>query len=108
MRGQVTLVQQPDQQYCFAYDPQAGSLDVFETGTTGTVFERSWTPAGGWSAWNNLGAELSGGPFAAYNPAVHSMQVYGLGTNGDIYVNSETSTGAWAGWKNLGGTPGNL
>ena len=65
-------------------------MDVFETGTTGTAFERSWTPAGGWSAWKNLGGTLSGGLAAVYDPASHDHAGLRARDQRDIYVNSET------------------
>jgi hypothetical protein len=85
------------------YDPAAGHLEVYATGTGGTLAQDSWAPGTGWSGWTNLGGAITGTPGAVYNPASHHLEVYATGTGGTLERDSWAPGTGWSGWTNLGG-----
>ena len=88
-----------------SYSMGNGSMEVTAVGRpNGTVFVDSWTAAGGWSGWQNLGGDLSAPVTETQNPLDGALEVYGTGTNGTAFVDEWRPAGGWTGWTNLGGT----
>jgi len=66
------------------YDPAAGHLEVYATGTGGTLAQDSWAPGTGWSGWTNLGGAVTGSPSAVYDPATGNPEVYAVTSSGKL------------------------
>jgi len=81
------------------------SVDVFGVAPTGTAFEKTWSPASGWSGWQNLGGTLAGPLTAVVDPTLgKSVDVFGVGTTGTAFEKTWSLTAGWSAWQNLGGT----
>ena len=77
----------------------SGDLDVFVTGTAGTVYENSHH-AGTWSGWMSLGGKAVGGPAAVTVPG-GPVEIFVQGPGGVVYEKSDTTS--WSAWLSLGG-----
>lgn len=77
----------------------SGDLDVFLTGTTGSVYVNT-RHAGVWSGWHDLGGLVTGGPAAVTVPG-GPVEVFVQGANGVGYENIYTGSGS--GWTSIGG-----
>ena len=86
-------------------DPATGNLEVYATGTDGTLQEIAWRPGGaGWTAWIPLGGSIAGTPSAVYNPASGNLEVYARGTTGALMEKYWVPGSGWSAWQNLGGS----
>jgi beta-N-acetylhexosaminidase len=83
-----------------AFTP-SGDLDVFVTGTTGSVYVDT-RHNGTWSGFQDLGGMVVGGPAAVTEPG-GPVQVIAQGEGGTAYVNTY-SGGTWSSWVSIGGT----
>jgi hypothetical protein len=86
-------------------DPATGNLEVYATGTDGSLQEIAWRPGGaGWTAWIPLGGSITGTPSAVYNPAGGDLEVYARGTTGALMEKHWAPGSGWSDWANLGGS----
>jgi hypothetical protein len=85
-------------------DPGSGNLEVYAVGTGGELFQRTWSPAHGWSAWFDLGGSVAGTPSAIYDPVTGNLEVYVRGAGGPLYEKDWNDKNGWSGWIDLGGT----
>lgn len=77
-----------------------GRTDVITRGNMNHIYLHTWTSAGGWADWVDLG----GGTYDS--PTIVSRQdgildCFCRGTDNHLYVKSYN--GSWTGWTNLGG-----
>ena len=86
------------------YDPLSGNLEIYGTGTGGTLEQIAWNPSSGWSGWDNLGGSITGTPSAVYDPAARRLEVYVRGANGPLFEKYWSPAAGWSGWVNLGGS----
>jgi hypothetical protein len=79
-----------------AYDPVTGNLEVYATGPQGGLWQITWNPGSGWSAWANLATKdnIVQSPSAVYDPVVNTMEVYATTDAGALFQDSFKS-GAW-------------
>jgi hypothetical protein len=89
-----------------AYNPLDNSLDVWAVGTAnGTGFDDSWTPGGGWTAWQNRNGGLGSGLDPVFDPNSGDLRVFGVGNaNGTVWGAALTPAGAFSAWVNINGT----
>ena len=75
--------------------------DVFVTGTTGAMYQKTWTTANGWTTtWANLGGSLTSSPTAATE--TFTIEIYVRWSNGNVYQKEYyDSNGAycWHAWQ---------
>ncbi len=77
------------------FAPQPAGEGVFVVGTTGALYQKTWTAASGWSGWQNLGGQIKSSPTVAMQP--HAIEVLVRGINDYIYL-KEYYSGAWHNW----------
>ncbi len=77
------------------FAPQPAGEGVFVEGTTGAMYQKTWTAASGWSGWQNLGGQLKSSPTVAMQP--HAIEVLVRGSNDYIFL-KEYYSGAWHNW----------
>ena len=72
----------------------------------GTGFEDSWTPGGGWTAWQNHSGVLGSGLAPVFDLNGGDLRIFGVGqgTNGTVWGAALTPSGAFSGFGNMGGT----
>jgi hypothetical protein len=81
------------------------SVDLFGIGANGTAFEKTWKPASGWSAWQNLGGVFTGSLTPVVDATMgKSVDLFGTGTTGTAFEAHWTPSSGWSAWGNLGGT----
>jgi hypothetical protein len=87
-------------------DPATGNLEVYATGTDGSLQEIAWRPGGaGWTAWINLGGSISGDPSPVNDTATGDIDVYARGANGPLFQKFwSPTTRSWSAWVDLGGS----
>jgi hypothetical protein len=85
-------------------DPLSGNLEVYATGTGGTLEEDAWNADKGWSGWSSLGGSITGSPSVVYNPGSKHLEVYARGAGGPLFQKYWSVSGGWSGWVNLGGS----
>ena len=81
---------------------EAGYLDVYVAGTTGTVYERSYF-SGAWHDWYNVGGRVAPGTGPAASVWPGREDVFVQGTTGALYQKTWTQSGWSSSWTNLGG-----
>jgi hypothetical protein len=86
------------------YNPATGHLEIYIRGAGSSLYQKYWSPSGGWSGWNDLGGgSLTGSPDALFNPASGNLEVYTLTTGHTVW---EAYWVPATGWHNgnLGGS----
>ena len=87
------------------YNPLDNSVEVWATGTSGTTFNDSWTPSGGWAAWQNRSGTLGSGLAPVFDSNSGDLRIFGVGNaNGTVWGAALTPSGAWDAWGNMSGT----
>lgn len=82
-----------------SWGPYMDRLDVFVEGSSGHVYQKTWTAANGWTtSWVNLGGNLTSSPTAAMQK--YCVNVWARFTDGYLYL--DEYCGSWSGW--MGGT----
>ena len=79
------------------------SLDVFARGSDDALWQRSYRPGKGWSAWLSRGGVLTSSPGAVSWGRGH-VAVVVVGSDRAVWLKSWTATGSWTRWVSLGGT----
>jgi hypothetical protein len=87
------------------YDPANNALEVWAAGSNGTSFDDSWTPGGGWTAWQNHNGVLGSGLYPAYDPNAGELRIFGVGqgTSGTVWGAALAPAGAFTAWGNMSG-----
>lgn len=86
-----------------AASPDANTTEVFWA-NNGTVYHKTWTTTGGWSATFSLpGLTISGSPAVCSRPTTGTIDVYARGTDNALWKNTWTGS-SWSGWSSLGET----
>jgi hypothetical protein len=88
-------------------------LDIFITGTDGTVWWNWYEPTSGWQQWNSITAKAGGGTVkgmagaavaAAYrpgDPAKPHLDIFITGTDGTVWWNWYEPTSGWQQWNSI-------
>ncbi|PSL49316.1 dual-action HEIGH metallo-peptidase [Chitinophaga niastensis] len=77
-------------------------LHLFLRSQTNTLLEKVYTPGTGWSAWNDLGGNLTSDPSATSRDG-NSIAVFARGASNNLIFKTWTLNGGWSQWTNLGG-----
>jgi hypothetical protein len=86
------------------YNPLDNSIEVWEAGSNQTSFYDSWTPSGGWTAWQNKGGLISSGIDPVYDVNSGDLKAFGVGpSNGTVWEASIAPSGAFSAWANISG-----
>jgi GH25 family lysozyme M1 (1,4-beta-N-acetylmuramidase)/outer membrane protein assembly factor BamE (lipoprotein component of BamABCDE complex) len=84
------------------YNPANQALEVyFNSG--GSLKEKYWTAADGWSNPVTLAGGITGSPSAVYNPANKALEVY-FNSGGSLTETYWTTAGGWSNTVTLAGT----
>ena len=78
-----------------------GRLDVFVEGINGGLYQKTYTPTGGWSGWQSLGGSATSSP-AATSRNTGGLTVFVRGSDGGIYYRDYVG-GSWGPWASIGG-----
>jgi hypothetical protein len=87
------------------YNPQDSSIEVWEAdGSTRTTFDDSWTPSGGWAAWQNRGGLIISAIDPVYDLNGGDLRTFGVGpSNGTVWDATLNPSGTFSGWVNMSG-----
>ena len=79
-----------------------GVIDLFDRASDGHLEHTRWSGSSGWSATENLGGSLVGGPSAA-SFGTGRIAVFVRGTDNQLWQKTYTPNAGWSGWYPLGG-----
>jgi hypothetical protein len=86
------------------YNPRDNSIEVWEADVDQTSFYDSWTPSGGWTAWQNKSGLISSGIDPVYDVNSGDLKAFGVGpSNGTVWEASIAPSGAFSAWANISG-----
>jgi hypothetical protein len=87
------------------YNPQDSSIEVWAAGgNTGTTFDDSWTPSGGWTSWLNRSGLIISAVDPVYDLNSGDLRTFGVGpTDGTVWDATLNPSGTFSGWVNMSG-----
>ena len=88
------------------YDPATSALEVWAAGaSSGTSFDDSWTPGGGWTDWQNHSGVLGSGLYPVYDPNAGELRIFGVGqgASGTVWGAALAPSGSFTAWGNMSG-----
>jgi hypothetical protein len=85
------------------FDPLTGDQQLYASYTNSTEFQDSWSPASGWSGFENIGGYIASDTSAIYDPASGNIEVFAEAEGGPLEEDSRDPSGSWSGWQDLGG-----
>jgi hypothetical protein len=83
-----------------AADGGNGDLEVYASGSSGSLDEYYWNATSGWNTYNP-GGSLTGSPYAIYNPVGDDLEVYSLGTTGSLNEDYWSPADSWRTQDNI-------
>jgi hypothetical protein len=85
-------------------EPNTGNEDLFYRGSNGALWQRAWTPSGGWKEPLQIGGALTSKPMGFIAPN-GTMNIFYRGANDAIWQAYREANGHWSTYEVTPGAP---